>query len=73
MPSETFLRLNNEKKENILRVGSEVFLEKIFNNAKIIDICKKANIPRVTFYSYFESLEDIYLYTYQSFLVEYFN
>lgn len=73
MPSKTFLNLDREKQEQILKGASEVFLEKNFNEAKVVDICRKAEIPRVTFYSYFESLEDVYMYTYNYFLGEYFN
>lgn len=73
MPSETFFNLDKEKQERILKGASEIFLKKNFDEAKVVEICKSANIPRVTFYSYFESLEDVYIYTYKYFLGEYFN
>lgn len=73
MPSSTFLNLDIEKQNKILQGASEVFLKKSFDEAKVVDICKSAEIPRVTFYSYFESLEDVYIYTYRYFLGEYFN
>lgn len=73
MPSSTFLNLDIEKQNKILQGASELFLKKSFDEAKVVDICKSAEIPRVTFYSYFESLEDIYIYTYRYFLGEYFN
>ena len=73
MPSQTFLNLDKDKQKKILEGASEVFLEKSFDKAKVVDICKKSEIPRVTFYSYFESLEDVYIYTYRYFLGEYFN
>lgn len=73
MPSDTFLNLDKKKQNKILKGASEVFLKKSFDEAKVIEICKNANIPRVTFYSYFESLEDVYIYTYRYFLGEYFN
>lgn len=73
MPSNTFLNLDKEKQNKILQGASKVFIKKSFDEAKVVDICKSAKIPRVTFYSYFESLEDIYIYTYKYFLGEYFN
>lgn len=73
MPTDTFLKLDKEKQNKILKGASEIFLKKSFDEAKVTEICKSANIPRVTFYSYFESLEDIYIYTYKYFLGEYFN
>lgn len=71
MPSKTFLNLDEDKKKNILNAASSIFIEKTFEKAKVVDICKKANIPRVTFYSYFESLEDIYNYIYEYYSSEF--
>lgn len=64
MPSETFERLNPEKKQRILLAAQQEFTERIYEEAKVVHICKNADIPRITFYSYFNSLADIYSYLY---------
>lgn len=51
MPSDTFLNLDKEKQKRILKGASEVFLKKSFDEAKVVEICKSANIPRVSFYN----------------------
>ena len=65
MPSKTFYNLDEAKKNKIIEAAAAIFLEQTFENAKVVDICKKCEIPRVTFYSYFESLEDIYNYIFE--------
>ena len=60
MPSRTFLRLPQEKRQRILEAARLEFAEHSFESAKVTRICAQAGIPRVTFYSYFESLHDIY-------------
>ena len=62
MPSKTFLRLPKEKQSKLLEAAQQEFVEHPFEQAKVTSICTKAGIPRVTFYSYFESLHDIYTY-----------
>lgn len=64
MPSETFERLNQQKKNRILAAAQREFSENVYEKAKVVNICKAADIPRVTFYSYFSSLDDIYKYLY---------
>ena len=68
MPSETFERLNLEKKTRILKAARNEFTERVYEEAKVVNICKNANIPRITFYSYFSSLADIYKYLYTTLL-----
>ncbi|WP_051302866.1 TetR/AcrR family transcriptional regulator [Psychromonas aquimarina] len=64
MPSETFERLNQQKKNRILSAAQKEFSKSVYEKAKVVNICKEAGIPRVTFYSYFSSLDDIYRYLY---------
>lgn len=66
MPSHTFLRLPQEKRQRILEAARLEFAEHCFESAKVTRICAQANIPRVTFYSYFESLHDIYHYLFDT-------
>lgn len=66
MPSDVFLRLTDEKKNRIVESAKEEFNSKGFENATVVRICDLAGIPRITFYSYFESLDDIYNYIYNN-------
>lgn len=66
MASETFERLSKEKKARILNAAKKEFSDKIYEEAKVVNICKNADIPRVTFYSYFSSLADLYGYLYKT-------
>ncbi|MGY0216015.1 TetR/AcrR family transcriptional regulator [Endozoicomonadaceae bacterium StTr2] len=64
MPSETFLRLPQHKQEAIVQAAVSCFTAKTYEQASVVSICKAAGLPRVTFYSYFSSLADIYQYIY---------
>ncbi len=66
MASETFERLPEDKKARILSAAWKEFSERIYEEAKVVNICKNADIPRMTFYSYFASLADIYEYLYKT-------
>ncbi|MDD7306726.1 MAG: TetR family transcriptional regulator [Peptoniphilaceae bacterium] len=60
MPKETFYNIDNEKQERIKKVLKEEFEKKTFDQVSIKSIAEKLNIPRGSFYQYFESLEDAY-------------
>lgn len=64
MPSETFYRLNTPRQSKIVSAAKKEFSSNTFENARVINICRYADIPRATFYSYFESLDDVYKYVY---------
>lgn len=66
MPSDVFLRLTDEKKNRIIESAKEDFNLKGFEKATVVRICELAGIPRITFYSYFDSLDDIYNYIYKN-------
>ncbi|PAB60156.1 hypothetical protein CCE28_07235 [Anaeromicrobium sediminis] len=66
MPSDVFLRLTDEKKNRIIESAKEEFNSKGFEKATVVRICELAGIPRITFYSYFDSLDDIYNYIYNN-------
>ena len=65
MPSDTFKNLPFDKKNKIFSVSLNEFNNKGFEHAKITDICEKGDIKRRTFYSYFNSLEDLYEYVFE--------
>lgn len=62
MPKELFLRLDAAKQQVLVDAAVSEFSDHRFEDAKVTRICAAAGIPRVTFYSYFESLNDIYRY-----------
>lgn len=62
MPTETFHNLPEEKRFALLTVALEEFSEKIFEKVRVVQLCRKMEIPRVTFYSYFTDLADLYSY-----------
>jgi AcrR family transcriptional regulator len=62
MPKETFFNLPELKRRAILDVIQTVFLEKPTAKISVSDIVKGANIPRGSFYMYFEDLEDMFDY-----------
>ncbi len=66
MPSDVFLRISDNKKAIILGAAQEEFNKYGFENAKVTRICERANLKRVTFYSYFNSIYDIYNYIYEN-------
>lgn len=67
MPTQVFERLEQNKKDRIIKAACDEFSVSTFEKATITSICKKADIPRITFYTYFESLEDIFSYLLQIF------
>ncbi len=62
MPSETFLRLPEEKRARFLDAAWDEFTQVRFADASINQIIKKAGIPRGSFYQYFIDKEDLFLY-----------
>ena len=62
MPSRTFHNLNKEKKMRILKAAKKEFSRVPLEKAVIANIAKDADIPRGSFYQYFTSLEDLYIY-----------
>ena len=62
MPSDTFLRLNDEKKKKLVDASFKEFSLNNFNDASINRIIKEAGISRGSFYMYFEDKKDLYFY-----------
>ncbi len=48
----------NQCRESLLAVGEELFINNSFNSVGLNDILRKAEIPKGSFYHYFESKED---------------
>lgn len=66
MPSKTFLNLSKEKQKSLLDASFLEFSQKTFEKVKVVHLCKLMNIPRITFYSYFTDLADLYSHLVQT-------
>ena len=62
MPTKTFYNLPKEKRLRILKAGKKEFSRVPLEKAIIANIAKDADIPRGSFYQYFNSLEDLFTY-----------
>ena len=70
MPKSTFFNLNSEKKQKIEEAIKNEFKKNSFGKASISNIIEMAQIPRGSFYQYFESKEDALIYIIQKFMDE---
>lgn len=62
MPKNTFYNLIDEKKSRIFDAALHEFSTHSFSEASLNQIIKNADIPKGSFYQYFENKEDLYLY-----------
>ena len=62
MPTETFMKLPQEKKNKILQAAKEEFTRVPFEQTSIKNIVEGAEIARGSFYQYFTSKEDLLQY-----------
>ncbi|AST83727.1 TetR family transcriptional regulator [Latilactobacillus sakei] len=62
MPKKTFFRLPVEKQQRLLKAAHAEFSRVPFNEASVSNIIKAAEIPRGSFYQYFEDKADIFFY-----------
>ncbi|MDR3584337.1 MAG: TetR/AcrR family transcriptional regulator [Desulfosporosinus sp.] len=62
MPKSTFYNLSDEKKGRIFDAALQEFSIRTFSQASLNQIIKNAGIPKGSFYQYFDSKEDLYLY-----------
>jgi AcrR family transcriptional regulator len=63
MPKETFLNLNVEKKENVMRAAINEFSKHGFEKGNIGDIAKNAGVAKGSMYQYFENKRELFLYS----------
>ena len=66
MPSDTFFNLPKEKQRRILEAAKKEFSRASLNEASIANVIKDAEIPRGSFYQYFENKEDLYYYCFHT-------
>ena len=62
MPTSTFFRLPEEKRQRLIDAAWEEFSRASFSDASINRIIHEARIPRGSFYQYFTDKEDLFWY-----------
>lgn len=62
MPTSTFFRLPEEKRQRLLEAAQAEFTQTAFSDASINKIIQNAHIPRGSFYQYFEDKADLFHY-----------
>ncbi|HHY72138.1 MAG TPA: TetR/AcrR family transcriptional regulator [Bacillus bacterium] len=65
MPKVTFFNLANDKREILIKALEKEFSRVPLYDASIANIVKFANIPRGSFYQYFDDKEDAYFFLLQ--------
>ncbi|MCT7693769.1 MAG: TetR/AcrR family transcriptional regulator, partial [Lactobacillus iners] len=73
MVKKTFINLNSAKKQKIEQVMLDEFSNYDLNQANVARIVKEAGIARGAFYTYFDDLEDAYLYVYNKAMLQIHN
>lgn len=62
MPSDTFFRLPEEKRQRLIDAAWEEFTQVRFSDTSINKIIRNAHIPRGSFYQYFADKDDLFFY-----------
>lgn len=70
MPTDTFFNLSESKRERIIDAALREFADNPFDSASIANIVDEAEIPRGSFYQYFDDLMDLYRYLLTSCIAE---
>ena len=68
MPTKAFYSLDKKKQNKLLEAAKHEFSENFYEDASINKIIKEINMPRGSFYLYFENKEDLYLYILELYL-----
>lgn len=62
MVKQTFLKLSENKRKNIIDVAKKEFAAVPLHKASINKIIKELGLARGSFYNYFDNIEDLYFY-----------
>ncbi|MTD38093.1 TetR family transcriptional regulator [Erwinia sp. CPCC 100877] len=62
MPKPTFFHLSETKRQRLIAAAKAEFSRTTLQEASVANIVKLAEIPRGSFYQYFEDKEDLYYY-----------
>lgn len=63
MPKRTFNRLDDDKKERVMRAAIEEFQARGFENTKIEVIAQNAGVAKGSIYQYFDDKKELFLYS----------
>lgn len=69
MPTQTFYNLSEGKRQRLIDAAIDEFTVRTLREASITNIIKQADIPRGSFYQYFEDLDDLFFYLVKRFVV----
>ncbi len=67
MPTTTFLNLPKNKQKKIIEASLKEFGRVLLSDASINKIIKDADISRGSFYNYFKDINDLYIYSLNSY------
>lgn len=67
MPKQTFFNLDEDKRDTLIDALKKEFSRVNVHEASISNIVKHAQIPRGSFYQYFDDKEDAFLYVLESY------
>ena len=70
MPKDTFYNLSDEKRKKIEKALEKEFSRTTFEKSSISNIIEAADIPRGSFYQYFEDKEDAEKYIVQKYILK---
>ena len=62
MPKQTFLNLPEEKRNHIVNIAIDEFMEYGLENASTNRIVEKSGISKGSFYQYFDDKQDVFMY-----------
>jgi len=62
MPKRTFFRLDEDKRERVIRAAINEFRTNGYENAKVGNIAQNAHIANGSIYQYFEDKRELFLY-----------
>lgn len=71
MPTKAFYNLDSNRQKEILEAAKREFSENFYEDASINKIIKEINMPRGSFYLYFQNKENLYLYVLELYLKEF--
>lgn len=71
MPKPTFLNLAPSKRDHIVDQTVSLILKGLIRDISVSDVVKASDIPRGSFYQYFEDLQDLMLYVYETFITKF--
>ena len=67
MPKKTFYNLQEKKRKRIIDAAIRLFTEKHYDKVTIDNIVNAAQIPKGSFYQYFDNKDDLYMYMFSQY------